>query len=137
MKIRTTILAGLVLLLLTAAAGCGKSTSDDVRMAGNIPIDEALPALLDRTTRTLSSISSSAEAETALPQLEALNEDFDELLKHSKNLSPDARSRVSSQAAEALPGIKDMARRLRENAGFDNILGPTVNDMVWKIEQLL
>jgi ElaB/YqjD/DUF883 family membrane-anchored ribosome-binding protein len=137
MKLRPVVLAAMTVLLLVCACGCGKSTSDNVRMAGNIRIDEVLPALLDRTTRTLSSISSADEAEQALPELEALNEDFDELLEYSQDLSPEGRQKVSSQAAAALPGIKDMARRLRENAGFDKIIGPTVNDMVWKIEQLL
>lgn len=125
----------LVLAAILMLAGCGSKTSK--LETGGIDANDVLTNLLDRTTRILSDVNNTLAAEEALPQLEKVNEGYDDLIKEAKNLSPGARQDLADQAAKAMPGLKDNARRINAMKGVDEVLGPVMNEMVGKLSQLL
>ncbi len=125
----------LVLALTFLLAGCGSKTSK--LETGGIDANDVLTNLLDRTTRIIGDVTGVKAAEEALPDLEKVNRDFDELLKEADNLSPSGRQQLADQAADAMPGLKANARRMNAMKGVDEILGPLMNEIVGKLAQLL
>ncbi|MEN8008667.1 MAG: hypothetical protein ABFS42_16780, partial [Candidatus Krumholzibacteriota bacterium] len=119
----------LPILLLTA---CGGSNSQEMELGG-INTGDFLDGLLDRTFRALGSVTSMESAQAAVPQLQAINDDFDDLIYHLPNLSEDGRTEMSKKAKSALPEIQDMTRRINDMQGLNDILGPSMNTMVEKL----
>ncbi len=125
----------MVLILVFSAAGCGSKTSH--LETGGINATDLLNNLMDKTTRILSGVVNVDSAEAAKPQLEQVLEGFDQLIDEAGDLSPAARTQLSEDAARAMPGLKDNARRMNSKAGIDEILGPIMNEMVTKLSRLL
>jgi len=133
---RNQILVTIVVLAMTLiASGCGGKVSH--LETGGINANDMLDNLLDKTTRILSDVYNVDAANAALPQLEAVNEGYDRLIEELGDLSPAARNRLSEQAAKAMPGMKENARRMNSKAGIDDIIGPEMNKMVTKLSRLL
>lgn len=126
-----TLLSGMVLL-----AACGGSNSKDMELGG-INTGDFLDGLMSRTQKTLASVNSIATAQAAVPQLKAINDDFDDLIYHLPNLSEKGRADIAKKAKRDLPQIQDMAGRINDNSSLRSILGPEMNLMVEKIGMLL
>ena len=124
----------LVFVSVLLLAGCGSKTSK--LETGGINANDLLTNLLDRTIRILGDVTNVESAEVALPQLEKVNEGYDDLIKEADNLSPGARQDLADQAAAAIPGLKENARRMNAMKGVDEILGPVMNVMVGKLARL-
>ena len=124
------------LLVLVVLAGCGGSNSQEMELGG-INTGDMLDGLLARTFRALGGVNSLATAEAAVPTLEAINDDFDDLIYHVPKLSEKGRAEMSGKAKKALPEIQDMAQRINDMPGLAEILGPSMNSMVEKITMLL
>jgi hypothetical protein len=121
------------LVLLVALAGCGGGQPEPE--TGYTTSDD-LQTLLDRITRTVSGVRSSATAEEALPVLEGISQDLDRLLERLPALSGQVRTDMSVQAQRALPGLRDNARRINNTDGVD-LIGPILNTMVGQVSQFL
>ena len=124
----------MVLILVFSVAGCGGTSHLE---QGGINATDLLNNLMDKTTRILSGVVNVDSAEAAKPQLEQVIEGFDKLIDEAGDLSPAARTQLSEDAARAMPGLKDNARRMNSKAGIDEILGPVMNEMVTKLSRLL
>ncbi len=135
MKIRITLLLIVLLSLGLLTTGCGSKTSH--LETGGINATDLLNNLLDKTNRILSDVVNVQTAEAALPQLEAVNEGYDQLIDEMSDLSPAGRAEISEQAAKAMPGLKDNARRMNSKEGIEDIIGPEMNKMVTKLSKLL
>ena len=136
MKSSHGIFATILLLAVAILAGCGGSNSEDMELGG-INTGDMLDGLLARTFKALGGINSMESAEKAAPQLKAINDDFDDLIYHIPKLSEKGRSDLSKKAKNALPEIQDMARRINDMPGLNDILGKSMNDMVEKLSLLL
>ena len=132
-----TGLCALALVLLLCAAGCGGGGNSQEMELGGINTGDMLDGLLARTFRALGDINSLEAAEAAVPQLQAINDDFDDLIYHIPKLSENGRQEMSNKAKKALPEIQDTARRINDMPGLGNILGSSMNDMVEKLTLLL
>ena len=121
-----------VLLLVAGAAGCGSQPEPDTGFTAT----DDMQTLLDRVTRTLSGVSSTATAQEALSVLEMVSEEFDTLIDRLPNLTEKGRADIATQAARALPGLRDNARRINNSDGID-LLGPTMNTLVGQLSQML
>ena len=119
-------------LLLIGAFGCGSQPEPDTGFTAT----DDLQTLLDRVTRTLSGVRSTATAQEALPVLEMISEEFDVLIGRLPNLTEKGRTDVAEKAARAMPGLRDNARRINNSNGID-LLGPTLNRMVGQLNQML
>ncbi len=122
----------LVIMLLSGMVGCGSQPEPDTGFTAT----DDLQALLDRVTRTLSGVRSTATAQEALPVLEMVSEEFDLIIERLPNLTEKGRADVAAQAARALPGLRDNARRINNSDGVD-LLGPTLNRMIGQVSQML
>ncbi len=136
MKLSHVIPAAGFLLLIIAVAGCGGGNSPEMELGG-INTGDVLDGLLARTFRALGGINSMQSAEAAAPLLEAINDDYDDLIYHIPGLSEKGRENMSKKARKALPEIQDMAQRINDTPGLSAILGPSMDAMVEKIGQLL
>ncbi|MCK9997323.1 MAG: hypothetical protein KAH56_13690 [Candidatus Krumholzibacteria bacterium] len=136
MKLCHGIHAAVFLLLVLFVAGCGGGNSPEMELGG-INTGDVLDGLLSRTFRALGGINSMESAKAAVPQLQAINDDYDDLIYHIPNLSEKGRADMSKKARKALPEIQDMARRINDTPGLSAILGPSMDSMVEKIGLLL
>lgn len=124
-----------ILSMVLVAAGCGSKVSH--LETGGINANDMLDNLLDKTTRIISNVYNEDAANAALPQLQAVNEGYDRLIDEVDDLSPAARTQLSEQAAKAMPGLKENARRMNSKRGIEDIIGPEMNRMVMKLSKLL
>jgi hypothetical protein len=134
-KILLSALA-LTLALVLGLGGCGGGNSQNLELGG-INTGDMLDGLLSRTMRTLGTVNSMQSAEAAVPQLKAINDDFDDLIYHIPKLSEEGRAEMSKKAKQAMPEIQDMARRINDMGSLGDILGPEMNAMVEKLGLLL
>ncbi len=132
MKIQRTVIQVAMILLIVGLAGCGSQPEPDTGFTAT----DDMHGLLDRVTRTLSGVNNTATAEEALPVLEMVSEEFDLLIKRLPNLTETGRAQIATQAARALPGMRDNARRINNSDGID-MLGPTMNTLVGQLSQML
>ena len=137
MIFRNILLSTWALILVLGLAGCGGGGNSPNMELGGINTGDMLDGLLDRTMRTLGSVNSIQSAEAAVPQLKAINDDFDDLIYHLPKLSPEGRNEMSNKARTAFPEINDMARRINEMGSLGKILGPEMDAMVEKVKFLL
>lgn len=135
MKLNRILITAAILALVLAAAGCGSSVSH--LETGGINANDLLDNLTDKTTRILSDVVNVEAAKAALPQLEAVNDGYDQLIDEAEDLSPNARIELSEQARKAMPGLKENARRMNRMNGVDEIIGAEMNRMVTKLSKLL
>ena len=138
MILSRTVQCALALVLLLSVAGCGGGggNSQEMELSG-INTGDMLDGLLSRTFRALGEINSLQAAEAAVPTLQAINDDFDDLIYHLPKLSESGRIEMSNKAKRSLPEIQDMARRINDMPGLDKVLGSSMNDMVDKLTLLL
>jgi len=125
----------ILLLVILAVLGCGSKTSE--LETGGLNAVDLLNHLNDRTVRILGEVTNLAKAEEALPQLEAVNKDYDRLIKEADKLSLGARNELAEQAARMMPGLKDNTRRLAAKKDVGELLGPVLAEMVGKLSQLM
>ena len=59
-----------------------------------------------------------------------------QLCQWATSLSESGRAEIATEAARALPGLRDNARRINNSNGID-LLGPTLNTMVAQLSQML
>lgn len=123
-------LAAVILL-----AGCGGNQPHELERGG-LSAGDLMTSLIDRTTTTLSGVTSRATAEAALPVLENINEEFENLAKTKGDLSASGQTDLGSQAAKAMPGIRDNWRRVKRES-YGDILGPVMDDLVGNLTKLL
>ncbi|MDX2472202.1 MAG: hypothetical protein QNL91_00685 [Candidatus Krumholzibacteria bacterium] len=132
MKIQRTVIQVAMILLIVGLAGCGSQPEPDTGFTAT----DDMHGLLDRVTRTLSGVNNTATAEEALPVLEMVSEELDLIIKRLPNLTETGRAEIATEAARALPGLRDNARRINNSDGID-LLGPTLNTMVGQLSQML
>ena len=132
MKTHKTIIQVAMILLVVGLAGCGSQPEPDTGFTAT----DDMQGLLDRVTRTLSGVNNTDTAEEALPILEMVSEEFDILIKRLPDLSESGRAEIATEAARALPGLRDNARRINNSNGID-LLGPTLNTMVAQLSEML
>jgi len=130
------IQAAIFLLSVFFLVGCGGGNSPEMELGG-INTGDMFDGLLARTFRALGSVTSMQTAEAAVPQLKAINDDFDDLIYHIPKLSEKGRAEMSKKAKNAMPEIQDMAQRINDMPGLSGILGPSMNTMVEKLGLLL
>lgn len=127
-----------LILILTAgllAAGCSSGPSEEVKLGG-IDTTEMLQGLLDRTARTLATVYDIQSAEAAVGPLQAINDDYDDLLYHVDKLSPKGRQELAKKAQTAMPSMSQAVSRINQIEQLADILGPQMNPMLEKLAQL-
>lgn len=134
MKIRHIVLTVLLLAVFTLMTGCSSKPHELER--GGLSAGDLMTSLLDRTMTTLGGVTSRISAEEALPALEGINQEFENLVDTKGDLSDQGQADLSDQAAKAMPGLKDNWRRVNMQT-YGDILRPVMDDMIGNLTKLL
>jgi hypothetical protein len=125
---------GLVLLLF---AGCGGSKpSEDVKLGG-IALTEVLDGLMNRATRTLSGINGLTAAEAAVPQLRAINDDFEDLRFHAPKLPEAGQTELAKRARHHYPQLEAMVGAVQRSPALASLLGAEMDRMLAHLSMLM
>jgi|GEM_PF-4366123 len=127
-------IGGAVLVLgILLMAGCGGTPPPET----GYTTEDNMMTLLDKVTRVIGGVVTPMDAEAAVPQLETVIDEFDRLADYKDQLNPSDKEQISAQAARALPGLKDNARRMNNLDGVGEIIGGTMNDLVNAVSRLM
>ena len=135
MQKRVLVPVVLMIAILAGAIGCSKGPSEEVKLGG-IDLAEMLQGLLDRTGRTLASVRDMQSAKAAVAPLQAINDDFDDMIYHAPKLSDKGREELADEAWKAMPSLQDAVRRINESPAMSDILGAQMNAMFEKLGTL-
>ena len=135
MKFRLSLTAVVVFAVIVLLAGCGGNKPHELERGG-LNAGDLMQSLLDRTTATLGGVTSMPTAEAALPVLEEINEEFDELRKTQGDLSDQGKADLSEMAARAMPGLKDNWRRVNMQS-YGEVLRPVMEEMIVTLTEML
>jgi len=134
MKTRHIVTIVLVLAVFTLLAGCSSKPHELER--GGLNAGDLMQGLLDKTMVTLGGVTSKKSAEEALPVLEDINKEFENLIDTHGDLSDQGQADLSAQAAKAMPGLKDITQRINMQS-YGDILRPTMHEMIGNLTKLL
>ncbi len=135
MKIRHFVPIVLFLAVFVLLAGCGGSKPHELERGG-LNAGDLMQGLLDRTMVTLGSVTSQDSAEEALPVLEEINKEFEDLIDTKGDLSEQGQADLSDQAAKAMPGLKDITQRINMQS-YGDMLRPVMHEMISNLTKLL
>jgi hypothetical protein len=131
--------AAIVLAALVPAAivaGCGGSQPETHQLErGGVNAVDLLQTINNRLVRVVGGITGTASAEAALPDLEMISSQCDDLLDAAKGMSPSGREELATQAARMLPGLRDNAVRIGSMRGGEQ-LAPVLREITDKIALL-
>lgn len=133
----TRRIAILALVAMAAfATGCGGGQPEVHQLEkGGINANDMLQTINNRLVRVLGGITGTASAEAALPDLEMISSQCDDLLDAAKGMSPAGREELATQAARMLPGLRDNAVRISSMRGGEE-LAPVLRQITDKIALL-
>ena len=94
---------------------------------------EMLQGLLDRTSRTLSSVRDMKSAKAAAVDLRAINDDFDDMIYHVPKLSYAGQEELAKKAQKSMPMLQQAVRHINESPAMSEILGAEMNAMFDKL----
>ena len=135
MKTRNIFSTVLIIAVFTLLAGCGGGKPHELERGG-LNAGDLKQGLLDKTMVTLGGVTSQKSAEAALPVLEEINKEFEELIDTSGDLSDEGQADLAAQAAKAMPGLKDITQRINMQS-YGDILKPTMHEMIGNLTKLL
>ncbi len=135
MKTRHIVSTVLFIALFTLLSGCGGKEPHELERGG-LNAGDLMQGLLDKTMVTLGGVTSQKSAEAALPVLEEINKEFEDLIDTKGDLSDEGQADLSAQAAKAMPGLKDISQRINMQS-YGEILTPVMHEMIGNLTKLL
>jgi len=135
MSKRVLVTAVLLIVALACSIGCSSKPSEEVKLGG-IALTDILQGLLDRTGRALSSVYDMNSAEAAKMDLQAINDDYDDLIYHAPKLSYEGQDELAKKARKAMPTLQHTVRNINESPAMSEVLGPEMNAMFEKLGML-
>ena len=131
MKFHTVRLMLVMILLVAAATGCS-SSKQAVEMGDQTGLNQQLMGAFGDAGSILGSITDSASAEQALPQLDALNVNLDDLTTLAADASPAVQSGLSDVVVAQIPGLNKIIETAYAIPGVQSLLKPTLDTMLAK-----
>lgn len=131
MNFRNVSLVFAMIILVAAVSGCS-SSKQAVEMADQTGLSQQLMGSFGDAGKILGSISDSASAEEALPQLDAVNADLGDLAKLAGEASPEIQSGLSDVVIAQIPGLQQVIDTAYAIPGVESVLRPTVDSMLTK-----
>jgi hypothetical protein len=101
-----------------------------------VDVGKQLTGALDGLRTTLGGITDAATAEAALPRLQETVTAVDGITGLLAKLSPEQRSMLAGLVSAALPAIKEVSGKVLAIPGVGDIVKPTVDGLIAKIESL-
>lgn len=118
-------------LLAFAVSGCAGS-GDDINNDGQARLPQLLLSSFGDTGRILGSITDSTSAQNAVPQLQGVGNEVDDLILEYGNSSPDVRMQMSNAAAGALPDLQNAIAAAYAIPGVESVIKSNVDSLISK-----
>ena len=150
-KTGTNWLAWIIPLLVIAAAawyflgGMGHSVKEAAEQAAGsatslvvdgVDINSKLTTAFDGLKSTLGGITDVASAQAALPKLQDAVTSVDGITAMAAKLTPAQRTMLAAAITAALPTLKDMVAKVLAIPGVGDIVKPTADALMAKVEAL-
>ncbi len=134
MKIRNNGVAVFVVVLLVAAlSGCSSANKAvEESGQGGLDLSQQLMGSFGDFSKILGSITDGGSAEKAVPQLNSLNVDLDDLAKAAGDASPEVQSSLSDIATSQIPGLSEITDKVYAIPGVKPVVKPQVDGLLAK-----
>jgi hypothetical protein len=134
---RWTTLCIAIVLAAGLTTSCGSSTAKSAaNVASKAGLAEALTASFGQLGSVLGSIVDVASGQAALPQLNKLNADVDDISKQAANLSSAEKKSLSDIVAAQLPPLKTALDKAYAVPGVRDVIQPSMDSLIAKYTKL-
>lgn len=123
-------------LLMLVQAGCASKPSEDVRLGG-IALTDVLDGLVKRANRVLSTINGLEAADAAVPELKAINDDFEDLRFHAPKLSAKGQDELAKRAKKYYNDINGMTAAVLDSPALATRIGGEMEAMLGHLTALM
>ena len=134
MKIRNNGVAVILVMLLAAALSGCSSANKAVEESGQSGLDltQQLTSAFGNASNILGSITDAGSAEKAVPELNSLNADLDDLAKKAGDATPEVQSAMSDVVTSQIPGLDAITDKIYAIPGVKPVVKPSVDGLLAK-----
>jgi hypothetical protein len=118
------------------AASTAAPTDVTPLMVGEVDLGARLNGVLERATGALGSVSDAASAEAALPGLEQLNTELQEISALAGQLPDEGRTALAGLVGTALPALQGLLDKAMAIPAVAAVLGPVIEPLKAKLDEL-
>ena len=134
MKIRNNGIAVVLVMMLAAVlSGCSSANKAvEESGAGGLDLSQQLMGSFGDFSKILGSVTDTGSAEKAVPQLNSLSADLDDLAKAAGDASPEVQSGLSDIATSQIPGLSEITDKVYAIPGVKPVVKPPVDGLLTK-----
>ncbi len=126
----------LILFSLLLVSGCGSKPNPALNLGG-IDIEEVFNGQIKRVRQIMGGINTMDSVDKALPELQAVSMNFDDLIYNSEKLSEEGQTALSLLAVKAAPEMESLVRQVESSPVTRDALGGTMKEIFEKVRQLI
>ncbi len=130
------IILSLTLVSLLLTSGCSSGPNPALNLGG-IDLEEALNGQLSRVHQIMGGVNSLSAADKALPELEQVSLNMDDLVFNSSKLSEEGQTALSLLALKATPEIQALIGQVNDSPAIARKLGAPLEGILSKLKQLI
>jgi Bacterial protein of unknown function (DUF937) len=105
-------------------------------MVGDVDLGERVTAFFDGAKETLQGITDAASAQAALPKLEEMRTNVDQMSDLAAQLPAEGKQALAGLVSSAMPGLLELIDKAMAIPGVSDVLKPVVDPMRAKLESL-
>lgn len=113
------------------------ASSDQGLVVDGVNIGNQLNSAMNGFRTTLTGITDAASAERAVPQLQQIGSQLDQIAGLKSQLSPNQRTTLNGMIAPAMTAIRDQSNRTLAIPGVADVIKPTVDSVMSKLTALM
>jgi hypothetical protein len=99
-------------------------------LVGDADLGSEMTNALTKLGETVASVTDSASAEAALPELNTIKTSLETIGSNVARLSPEGTAQLSSLVKASLPAIEEGAKRLTSDTGVSSIVGNVIGEIM-------
>jgi hypothetical protein len=103
---------------------------------GDVDLGERVTAFFDGAKETLQGITDAASAQAALPKLEEMRTDVDQMSDLAGQLPSEGKQALAGLVSSAMPALLELIDKVMAIPGVSDVLKPVVDPMRAKLESL-
>jgi hypothetical protein len=126
----------LVLVFALLMGGCSSQPNPALNLGG-IDIEEVFNGQIKRIHQIMGSVRSMDTVEKALPELQAVSMNLDDLIFNSEKLSEEGQTHLSMLALKAVPQIEELVSQIKGSPATRDVLGGTMEEILGKLKQMI
>ena len=116
--------------------GCGSSPNPALNLGG-IDIEEVFSGQINRVYQIMGGITTLDTVDKALPELQAVSMNMDDLIFNSQKLSPEGQTALSMLALKAAPDLEALVKQVKSSPATRDALGGTMDEILAKVMKMI